>query len=52
MYYYTKFEDLTFSGDCKAFPAVYFVGHGHEAVGPLPVSSIMVYPHCLVIVMT
>jgi len=34
MYYYTKFEDFTFNGDRRAFPAVYFVGHGHEAVAP------------------
>jgi len=45
MYYYTKFEDLTFSGHCRVFPAVYFVGHGHETVGPLPLSSTMVYAH-------
>lgn len=25
MYYYTKFEDVTFSGDCRAFPAILWV---------------------------
>lgn len=36
----------------RAFPAAYFVGHGNEAVGPLPLSSTMIYPHSLVVVMT
>lgn len=31
---------------------VCFVGHEHEAVGPLPLSRTMVYPHSLVVVMT